>query len=154
MNESCRVENLAVQNRSDPDECNESHNCIKLFIELDSKVWNFGEHFSFFLVHITTKILKNFDTFSLSNAKGQLISKCLVRVIVSTKISTKIIVRISALDLFLPSWELPGNFLGLPGDLVSNIMNKELQKVSRNPTGRHIKFQGRNPEIISLVFWK
>jgi hypothetical protein len=43
-------------------------------------------------------------------------------------------------------------------DLVSNIRNKEAyrkpQKASRKPPGRYKKFQGRNPEIISLVFWK
>jgi hypothetical protein len=48
MNESCRVENLAVQNRSDPDECNESHNLIKLFMELNPKVWNFKRYFPLF----------------------------------------------------------------------------------------------------------
>ena len=52
------------------------------------------------------------------------------------------------------SWKL----FQLSGDLVSIIMNKEAnrkpQKASRKPPGRYIKFQGRNPEIISLVFWK
>ena len=30
----------------------------------------------------------------------------------------------------------------------------EAQKASRKPPGSYKKFQGRNPEIISLVFWK
>ena len=38
---------------------------------------------------------------------------------------------------------------GLPGDLVSNIINKEAYwkplKASRKPPGRYKKFQGRNP---------
>ena len=42
--------------------------------------------------------------------------------------SNENIVRISALELFVASWGLPGSFLGLPGDLVSNIINKEAQK--------------------------
>ena len=51
-------------------------------------------------------------------------------------------------------WKLFGH----PGDLVSNIINKEAyrkpQKAFRKPPGSYKKFQGRNPEIISLVFWK
>ena len=60
------------------------------------------------------------------------------------------IVRISALKFFVASW-------GLPGDLVSNIIDKEAyrtpQKASRNPPGSYKKFQGRNPYNISLLFW-
>ena len=48
----------------------------------------------------------------------------------------------SALKFFVASW-------GLPGDLVFNIINKGAY---RKPPGRFKKFQGRNPEIISLVF--
>ena len=56
------------------------------------------------------------------------------------------------------SWKL----LGLPGDLVINIMNKEAyrksKKASRKPQGSYKTFQGRNPEIILLVLvygiWK
>ena len=43
----------------------------------------------------------------LVETKGQLISKCLFGVIVSTKIATKII---SALKIFMASMGLPGNF--------------------------------------------
>ena len=54
--------------------------------------------------------------------------------------SKESIVNISALKFFVASWGLPGIFLGLPGDLVSNIMNKEvyrklpgsLQKATKN----------------------
>ena len=45
------------------------------------------------------------------------------------------------------SWKL----FGLPWDLISNIMNKEAY---RKPQGSYKKVQGRNPEIISLVFWE
>ena len=35
--------------------------------------------------------------------------------------SNENIVRISALKFFVASWGFPGSFLGVPGDLVSNI---------------------------------
>ena len=34
--------------------------------------------------------------------------------------SNKNIAKISVLNVFVASWGLPGSFLGLPGDLVSN----------------------------------
>ena len=37
----------------------------------------------------------------------------------------KNIVRISALKFFVASWGLPGSFLWLPGDLVSNIIKRK-----------------------------
>jgi hypothetical protein len=50
---------------------------------------------------------------------------------------------------FVASWVLPGSFLGHPGELVSNIINKEdyrkPQKASRKPQGSYKKFQGRKP---------
>ena len=87
--------------------------------------------------------------------KGQLISKCLFGIIVWTKIPTKLFLDFCP-EFFCSflgaSWKL----FGLPGDLVFNIINKEAyrkpQKASRKPPGRYKKFQGRNPEIISLVF--
>ena len=86
--------------------------------------------------------------------RGQLISKCPFGIIVWTKIQRNYF-WISALNFcsFLgASWKL----FGLPGDLVCNIINKEAyrkpKKASRKPPGRYKKFQGRNPEIISLVF--
>ena len=104
-------------------------------------------------------IPKNSNLLKFQNhlAKGQLISKCPFGVKTSSK---------KPMELFLYFCpEIFCTFLGaswklfqLSGDLVSVIMNKEAnrkpQKASRKPTGRYIKFQGRNPEIISLVFWK
>ena len=58
------------------------------------------------------------------------------------------IVRISALKFFVASW-------GLPGDLVSNIIDKEAyrtpQKDSRKPKGSYKNFQGRNPYDIFVA---
>ena len=90
--------------------------------------------------------------------KGQLISKCPFGVKTSSKKSTELFLDFcpEILCTFLgASWKL----FQLPGDLVSNIMNKEAyvkeaSKSFRKPPGRYIKFQGRNPEIISFVFWK
>ena len=69
--------------------------------------------------------------------------------------SNENIVRISALKFFVASWGLPGSFLGLPGDLVSNIINKEAyrkpKKASRKPQGSFKKFQGRNPYNILVA---
>ena len=63
--------------------------------------------------------------------------------------SNENIVRISALKFFVASW-------GLPGDLVSNIINKEAyrkpQKASRKPQGSYKNFQGRNPYNIFVAF--
>ena len=74
--------------------------------------------------------------------------------------SNKNIVRISALNFFVASWGLPGSVLRLPGDLVSNIINKEIyrkpQKASRKPPGSYKKIQGKNPDnnfIAVLVKW-
>ena len=61
------------------------------------------------------------------------------------------IVRISALKFFVASWKL----IGLSGDLVSNIINKEAyrkpQKASRRSQGSYKKFQGRNLDSIFVV---
>ena len=58
--------------------------------------------------------------------------------------SNKNIVRTSALNFFVASW-------GLPGDVVSNIINK---KAYRKLQGRYKNFQGEILEIFSLLFWK
>ena len=55
--------------------------------------------------------------------------------------SNKNIVRISALKFFVASW-------GLPGDLVSNIINKEAYK---KPQGNYKKFQGRNLDNVFVI---
>ena len=63
--------------------------------------------------------------------------------------SNENIVRISALKFFVASWGLPGCFFGLPGDLVSNIINHEAyrksQKASRKAPGSNKKNKGKNP---------
>ena len=89
--------------------------------------------------------------------KGQLISKCPFGVKTSSKKPTELFLYFCPEFCYTflgASWKL----FELPGDLVSNIINKEAyrkpQKASRKPPGRYKKFQGRNPEIISLVFWK
>ena len=92
-----------------------------------------------------------------THTKDQLISKCPFGITVWTKIPMKLFLDFCP-EIFCTflgaSWKL----FQLPGDIVSNIMIKEAyrkpQKASRKPPGRYIKFQGRNPEIISLVFWK
>ena len=69
--------------------------------------------------------------------------------------SNKNIVRISALKFLVASWGPPESFLGLSGDLVSNIINKEAyknpKKTSRKPQGSYKKFQGRNPYNIFVA---
>ena len=87
--------------------------------------------------------------------KGQLISKCPFGIIVWTKNQCNYF-WISALNFFCSflgaSWKL----FGLPGDIVSNIINKEAYrkppKASRKPQGSYKKFQGRNPEIFRWFF--
>jgi hypothetical protein len=65
--------------------------------------------------------------------------------------TNEIISWISALNYFAASWKL----FELPGGLVSNINIKETyrkpQKASRKLPVRYKKFQGRTPEINSLV---
>ena len=77
--------------------------------------------------------------------------------IVSSKIPTKLFLDFCP-EIFCTFLEASWKLFGLPGDLVSNIINKEAyrkpQKLPGSPPGRYKKYQGRNPEIISLVFWK
>ena len=61
------------------------------------------------------------------------------------------IVRVSALKFFVASWGLSGSFLGLPGDLVSNIINKEAYKKPQKLPGSYKNFQGRNPNNIYIA---
>ena len=65
--------------------------------------------------------------------------------------SNENIVRISALKFFVASWELFGD----PGDLVSNMINKEAyrkpKKDSRKPQGSYKNFLGRNPYNIFVA---
>ena len=55
--------------------------------------------------------------------------------------SNKNIVKISALKFYVAFW-------GLPGDLVSNIINKEAY---RNPQGSYKNFKRRNPYNIFVA---
>ena len=59
---------------------------------------------------------------------------------------------ISVLNFFVTSLGLPGSFLRLPRDLLSNIITKESyrkpRKASRNPQGSYKNFQGRNSNNI------
>jgi hypothetical protein len=63
-------------------------------------------------------------------------------------------IRISALTF---SWGLPGSFLGLPGDLVIKIINKEVyrkpQKASRKPKEAIRNFWAEILTIFLLLFW-
>ena len=53
--------------------------------------------------------------------KGQLISKCPFEMIVSSKVVPKLFLDFCP-EIFVPSWGLPGSFLGLPvGSLVYDI---------------------------------
>ena len=71
--------------------------------------------------------------------------------------SNENIARISALKVFIASWGLPGSFLGLPGDLVRNTINKEAyrepQKLPGSPKEGIKTFRPEILTIFSLVFW-
>ena len=63
-----------------------------------------------------------------------------------------------ALKVYIASMGLSGSFLGPPGDLVSNIIKKEVyreaQKASRKAQVSYKNFQGKILQIIGFVFWK
>ena len=65
---------------------------------------------------------------------------------------------ISALKFFCSFLGAFWKLFRLPADIVSDIIHKESYrkspKASRKPQGSYKKFQGRNPEIITLDFWK
>ena len=65
--------------------------------------------------------------------------------------SNENIVRISALKFFVASWGLLGSFLGLPRDLISNIINKEAYRKPKKLPGSYKNFQGRNPYNIFVA---
>ena len=69
--------------------------------------------------------------------------------------SNKNIVSISALKFFVASLGHPGNFFGLPEDLASIIINKEVyrkpQNASRKTQGSYRNFQSRNPYNIFVA---
>ena len=80
-------------------------------------------------------------------SKGQLISKCPYEMIVSSKIPTKLFLDFCP-EIFCTflgaSWKLVGASCRLPYLWYYIISPQEATE----------KIQGRNPEIISLVFWK
>ena len=103
-------------------------------------------------LHILTHRTLNRSTFDLALYHNIRIMYWNTRVSINFEMSfwchcfdqktNKNIVRISALKVFKASLGLPGSFLGLPGDLVSNIINKEAY---RSHQGSYRNFQGRNP---------
>ena len=91
--------------------------------------------------------------------KGQLISKCPYEKSVSSKIPTKIFLEFCP-EIFYSFLGASSKLFGLSGDLVSNIINKKAYRKPKKLPGspqeaprKLKKFQGRNPEIFSLVFW-
>ena len=80
--------------------------------------------------------------------KGQLISKCPFGNIVWTKIPTKLFLDFCP-EIF---WTFLGASWRLPCLWYWILSPQEAQKASRKPPGSYKKIQGRNPEIISLVF--
>ena len=56
--------------------------------------------------------------------------------------------NIVRMKFFVASWGLPGSFLGLPGDLVSIVINKEAY---RKPQKKLYKLSGQNPYNIFVV---
>ena len=83
---------------------------------------------AFFLTLLRARQLLNFvslqDFFILFCYKGQLISKCPYEKSVSSKITTKIFLEFCP-EIFCSSFGASWKLFGLPGDLVSNIINKE-----------------------------
>ena len=92
---------------------------------------------------------------SCRTSKGQLISKCPFGIIVWTKIPTKLFLDFCP-EIFWTflgaSWKLFGASCRLPCLWYWILSPQEAQKASRKPPGSYKKIQGRNPEIISLVF--
>ena len=69
--------------------------------------------------------------------------------------SNENIERISALKFFVASWGLPGSFLGLPGDLVSNMINKKAYRKPQGSPKEALKtFRAEILTIFLFLFWK
>ena len=87
--------------------------------------------------------------------KGQLISKCPFGFIVWTKLPTKLFLNFCP-EIFCTflgaSWKLFGASCRLPCLWYYILSPQEAQRASMKPPGSYKKTQGRNPEIISLVF--
>ena len=52
---------------------------------------------------------------------------------------------------FVTSCGLPGSFLGLSGDIVSNTINEEAYRKSQKFPGSFKNFRGRNPDNIFVA---
>ena len=111
----------------------------------------------FLVFNITTFIVFSLLFSAFNITKGQLISKCPFGVKTSSKKPTKLFPG------FCP--EIVCTFQGASRKLFWAscrllylwyylLSPQEAQKASRKPPGRCKKNQGRNPEIITLVFWK
>ena len=87
--------------------------------------------------------------------KDQLISKCPYGFIVWTKLPKKLFLNFCP-DFFSTflgaSWKLFGASCRLPCLWYYILSPQEAQIASRKPSGSYKKFQGRIPEIFSLVF--
>ena len=101
--------------------------------------YNFRQtNIQFLLAFATWQFVQGRMSENEISPKGQLNSEWIYEDIDFPKFH---IARISALKFFVAS-------LGLPGDLVSNIINKE---TNRKPPGSYTKFQGRNPYNILVA---
>ena len=111
---------------------------------------NFTMQYSIKVLKIIFDVMKNKCNIKslLEISKGQLISKCPFGFIVWTKLPTKLFLN------FCP--EIFCTFLGascrLPCLWYYILSPQEAQRASMKPPGSYNKTQGRNPEIISLVF--
>ena len=100
--------------------------------------------------------LSKSDRPELASAKGQLISKCPYEKSVSSKIPTKIFLEFCP-EIFCSflgaSWKL----FGLPGDLVSNIINKEgywkPKKLPGSPQKATKNFRAEIRKYFRWYFW-
>ena len=96
-----------------------------------------------------------FSSYVFIFPKGQLISKCPFGFIVWTKLPTKLFLNFCP-EIFCTflgaSWKLFGASCRLPCLWYYILSPQEAQRASMKPPGSYKKTQGRNPEIISLVF--
>ena len=108
---------------------------------------------------ITNEIISEFQTWNFFTFQiiitGQLISKLPFGFIVWTKLPTKLFLNFCP-EIFCTflgaSWKLFGASCRLPCLWYYIPSPQEAQRASMKPQGSYKKTQGRNPEIISLVF--
>ena len=106
-------------------------------------------------VNLATNLIFFFSILKIGRFKGQLISKCPFGFIVWTKLPTKLFLNFCP-EIFCTflgaSWKLFGASCRLPCLWYYILSPQEAQRASMKPPGSYKKTQGRNPEIISLVF--